>query len=207
MIDPDQRTTVGLQLQEATQPLAPDDEEYGDAHAILCETLARPFQQLAYLVDPEDEFDVPPWAPLFALHLCPAYALPWLAQLVGVRIPPSYTDEELYLLINEVAGFKLGTAESLRAAAGAFLEDDKTVYFRERDGDPYILDVVTLDSETPDPNKVLAALLSVKPAGIKLTYRQVSGWDWQQVVTEVATWSALRTEYATWRDVLYKEPS
>lgn len=207
MIDPDQRTTVGLQLQEATQPLAPDDKEYDDAHAILCEALARPFQQLAYLVDPYDEFDVPPWAPLFALHLCPAYALPWLAQLVGVRVPPSFTTDDLYLLINEVAGFKVGTRESLQAAAGAFLEGDKTIYFRERDGDPYILDIVTLDSETPDPDKVLTALLAVKPAGIKITYRQVIGWDWQQVVVETATWADLQTGYATWRNVLYKEPA
>ena len=47
----------------------------------------------------------------------------------------------------------------LRAAAGMYLTGAKTVFFRERDEDPYHLEVVTRDEENPDPAKVLAALL------------------------------------------------
>jgi Phage tail protein (Tail_P2_I) len=197
-------TNIGQQITDATEQLAPDDEKYGDAHGILCEGLSRPFEQLAELVDPVEPY--PPWGPLFDVTVCPEWALPWLAQLVGVRIPPGFTTADLRYLIGSVAGFKIGTADALRAAIEPFLNGTKTVYFRERNGDPYILDVVTLTGETPDPALVMAAMMAVKPAAIKITYRQVVGWDWEQVPIEVATWGDLVSEYATWYDAQIKDP-
>src|SRR5262245_11985676 len=130
----------GERLRERTQPLQPDDERYGWTHAILCETLAQPFLQVAELVDPPDPY--PPWAPLFNLDLCPEWALPWLAQLTGARLPTGLTPEEARNFIRSVAGHSTGTMASMTAAASGTLVSSSppsppTMYFRERDGSPY----------------------------------------------------------------------
>src|SRR5262245_40193361 len=143
-------SSTGLLIREATQPLAPDDERYDWAHAILCEALSQEFYQVAQLVDPPDPY--PPWAPLFNVETCPDWALPWLAQLVGVIIPPHCSPDQLRILIDSVAGFKVGTPASLKAAVQQYLIGTKTVIFRERDeGNPYALEILTLTDETIYP--------------------------------------------------------
>jgi hypothetical protein len=194
-------TPLGARLRERTQPLAPDDASYGYAHAHLCEALGRMLEQVAEVFDPEG--DVPPLAPILDVELCPGWALPWLAQLVGVVLPYGVGDDEARTYIRDVAGFERGTPASLRAAAGLFLTGDKTVYFRERDptgaDPPYTLEVVTVASETPDPAAVLRALLAQKPGGIVLNYRTVAGWDYQQMTTEGGLYSALATRFTSYR--------
>jgi hypothetical protein len=194
-------TPLGARLRERTQPLAPDDASYGYAHAHLCEALGRMLEQVAEVFDPEG--DVPPLAPILDVELCPAWALPWLAQLVGVVLPYGVGDDEARTYIRDVAGFERGTPASLRAAAGLFLTGDKTVYFRERDptgaDPPYTLEVVTVASETPDAAAVLRALLAQKPGGIVLNYRTVAGWDYQQMTTEGGLYSALATRFTSYR--------
>ena len=60
---------------------------------------------------------------------------------------------------------------------------------------------MTLTSETPDPAAVLAALLAQKPAGIVLTYRQVAGWDYQQMTAEGGTYADQSADYTTYTDL------
>jgi hypothetical protein len=83
---------VGARLRERTQPLAPDDGSYGWAHAHLCEAIGLMLEQVAEVFDPEG--DVPPLAPILDPELCPDWALPWLAQFVGVAIPPGTPPED-----------------------------------------------------------------------------------------------------------------
>src|SRR4051794_9038733 len=97
-------TPLGARLRERTQPLAPDDASYGYAHAHLCEALGRMLEQVAEVFDPEG--DVPPLAPILDVELCPAWALPWLAQLVGVVLPYGVGDDEARTYIRDVAGFE-----------------------------------------------------------------------------------------------------
>lgn len=193
-------TRIGERLRERTAPLAPSDEDHGWAHAHLAAALAAALDQVAEVFDPEDP--IPPGAPLLDVDLCPEWALPWLAQIVGVRIPASATAEQARILIRDVAGWTRGTPAALEAAAGLFLTGDKTVTFRERDqGDPYALEVVTLVGETPDPAATLAALEAQKPGGIVLHFRTVAGQDWQAVQESGRTWRQARTTYASWRDM------
>jgi hypothetical protein len=194
----------GERLRERTQPLQPDDDQYGWAHAILCETLAQPFLQVAELADPEDP--LPPWAPLFSVDLCPAWALPWLAQLVGARLPVGISEDDARTYILEVAGHRAGTSASMTTAVRNTLvpsdpDEPATVWFRERDGSPYRLEVVTLTGETPDPAASLRALLAFKPGGILLEYRQVDGWDYQQMTTEGGTYAQQTTTYTSYRNL------
>lgn len=197
------RSPQGARLRERTLALAPDDEHHGWAHAYLCEALGTGLEQVGQVFDPDG--DVPPLAPLFDVRLCPAWALPWLAQLVGVALPAGVSADDARVIISDVAGFARGTPASLRAAAGLFLTGHKTVYFRERDGDPYVLEVITVTSETPDPDAVLAAILAQKPGGIVVNYRQVDAWDYQQMTAQGGKYSALPARYATYIHLSYDE--
>jgi hypothetical protein len=198
---------IGDRLRERTAPLAPDDDAHGWAHAHLAAALATALDQVAEVFDPEDP--VPPGAPILDVELCPDWALPWLAQIVGVSIPAGTDPDTARLWIRDVAGWRRGTPEALRAAAGLFLTGTRTVYFRERDPSgaipAYTLEVVTLDDETPDPAAVNRALLAQKPAGIVLNYRRVTGWDYQAMTAEGGTYSTLAGTFSSYRDLTNNE--
>lgn len=193
---------LGERLRERTEPLAPNDEQNDFAHAKLCEGMMLPFGQLAELVDPPDPYV--PWEPLFDVAICPAWALPWLGQLVGARIPRGLSDDDSRMYVTDLGGFKRGSPEAIKHAVGLALTGTKTVYLRERDaGDPYRLEVVTLTSETPDPAAVLRAILLQKPGGIVVAYRTTVGWDYEQMTIEFGgkKYKDVPLQYPTYRQL------
>ena len=197
---PPELSPWGERLRERTAPLAPDDHLHGWAHARLCEALSKVFERVGPIYDPEDGL---PGSPLVDVDRCPDWALPYLAQMVGVTIPPGMDADTARAGIRDVAGWKRGTPAALRAAAGQHLTGDKTVFFRERDptgADPaYTLEIVTLTDETPAPAAVEAALRAQKPAGIVLYYRTVEGWDYQELdATGPNTYAVLDDTYPTY---------
>jgi tail protein P2 I len=203
-----EHTPIGARLRQRTQPMALDDPVYGYAHAHLCEALGRPYQQFQEAFDPED---AAPFETILDPQRCPEWALPWLAQLVGIALPTTSTEADKRTIITGLASHKRGTPSALEAAAGLYLTGTKTVMFRERDSSgadpPYTLEVVTRTDETPDPQAVLAALMSQKPGGIVLTYRQVEGWDYQEMTaTGPDPYSALGPIYPTYTDLAYNDP-
>src|SRR4029077_2555577 len=107
-------STWGERLRERTQPLQPNDELYGWTHAILCEALAQPYLQVIALIDPPEPY--PPWGPLFDLDACPDWALPWLAQVVGIRLPADITREAAVEVIRHAAGHNVGTVNAIRVS-------------------------------------------------------------------------------------------
>jgi hypothetical protein len=197
-------------LRERTEQLAPNDAEHGFAHFHLSTALALALQRVAEIYDPDEGL---PGAPLLDVDTCPDWALPWLAQAVGVILPPGTAPDAARALIKGVSGWQRGTPAALMAAVRMHLAGDLdtgTVFFRERDPDsddpPYTLEIVTLDRETPDPDAVLAALMAQKPGGIVLKYRTVPGYDWQQVGVEHATWADVVGDYSTWHRLVFNEP-
>jgi hypothetical protein len=204
--DPPDHSPFGERLRERTQPLALDDESYGFAHAYLSEALSRPYLEVQEIFDPEG--DVPPVAPLLDIDLCPDWALPWLAQLIGAVIPVGMPPDTARELIRNVAGFRRGTPAAIRAAASFFLTGSKTVFFNERfANDAYRLGIVTLTAETPNPAQVQAAILAQKPGGILLSYSAIAGQTYRAVLTEVDSYREMRSEWATYRDVRDHLPS
>lgn len=201
----------GARLQERTQPLQPDDHLYGWAHAILCEALAKPYLQIAELIDPPDPY--PPWGPLFDLATCPEWALPWLAQLVGTSLPVGLTPAQQRGYIGAYAGHTVGTVDAMTAAARIVLVPANppapaTIWFRERDGGAYRLEVVTLTGETPDPALLRQVLLAAKPGALLLETRTTVAWDYQQMTaTEgAALYSGLKIKYLTYRGLREHAP-
>jgi len=198
-------TPFGERLRDRTVPIAPDDKAYAYAHAHLSEALSRGLIQLQQVFDPED--GSPPFSPLLDPARCPPWALPWLAQIAGVTVPQTATEDQAREMIVELAGQRRGTTAMLEAAAGMYLTGSKTVYFRERDptgtDPPYTLEVITLTDETPDSGAVLAALMAQKPGGLILNYRTVQGWDYQQMTTEGGPYSALSAVFTDYRNLAY----
>jgi hypothetical protein len=199
----------GARLRERTQPLQPDDELYGWTHALLCEALAQPYLQVMELIDPPEPY--PPWGPLFDINVCPAWALPWLAQIVGIRIPAGLSDADARTYIRDAAGHNVGTVKAIRLAlqqtlVSAHPPAPPTVYFRERDGSAYRLEVVTIDGETPDPALTQRVLAAVVPGGLVLSYRSIEGWDYQAQVDQGGTYREQSAQYSTYADLRENTP-
>lgn len=170
-------TRAGGRIYEALSPLATLDPENGWHLAHYVSALARMIDRPAdWGGDQED--GTPGWALLFDPDTAPEEALEWLAQFVGVTLPPHLTAAQKRERIKSTDGFRRGSAAAMRAAPLPYLTGNKIVYMSERwGGDPYHVRVATITEETPDPLSVANALLEQKPAGVVLTYQVVDATD------------------------------
>lgn len=127
--------------------------------------------------------------------------LPWLAQLVGVRLRPDFTDAEKRDAIRYASsGWRAGTKTAVADAAKTELTG--TQYAKVYDhsvsvpGDGGVWDVliITRVTETPDPSRVLAAVVKrgAKPAGVVLHHRAYEA-SWDTVVATYPTWAAIES--------------
>jgi hypothetical protein len=187
--------TFAARLYAMLEPLAQLDADAGWSLLILINAIGGHFQIVEDLV--RDTPQGPGWSSLLDLTRAPSSALAWLGQFAGVRIPDGLTDPEQRAWIASTTGFWRGTLDALIGAAQHTLTGTQTVLFRERDGDPYYLTVITYTSETPDPAATQAAILAQKPAGIVLDFETTSG----------TTYSVLRLTYATYAALLTAEPT
>lgn len=198
-------TRTGQRMHDALAELAPDDATYDYAYAWFCAARAAMFDLVADIVDRGD--GRPGYTVLFDPDECPAAFLPWLAQFVGVTIPPGLDEAAARLRIKETDGFRRGTPAALRGAARQFLVgpggdgSSATVYLTERAGSAYQLRVATLTSETPDSARVLAALLEQKPAGLTLTYSVITGGDYDTLAGTHADYDELVADFTDYDDM------
>jgi hypothetical protein len=177
------------------------DEDGNNDLETYVDAIGQMFEQSENVTrDPEG---YPPYALLFNPDTCPDNALAWLGQFVGVQPEvqsQSESDTEFYdrqrQRIKDHLGFARGSAAAMRATAQLYLTGNKTVFFRERDTDPYILTIVTQTDETPDSARVLAALMAIKPAGIILHYNVITGTDFAYLRDTYSTFATLKAGYA-----------
>lgn len=194
-------TYLGARLAERAGPLQrPEvDAQYAYAFGNLCEAMMHMYEDVALLVDPEDES---PWVPLFDVELCPEFALPWLAQVVGVRLPASVTGEAAREYIKALSFEQTGKPETIIRVIQAVLTGSKSVTLYERsDGDAYHLEIVTADSDTPDVQAVRDAIVACVPAAILVEYRQVLGWVYSAMTTEGGLYSALPPKFTSYKNL------
>ena len=181
-------------LYEILKPLAFADSLYDYPLLKMCEATVGRIQLVRdYGTD---------WSIVVNIDTTPEAALPWLAQFVGVTIPPEMLANAMREYVKATPGFKRGSPGAMVAQVQQLLTGNKTVIFRERWGGAYFLSVRTYINETPSEANVLDALMAQKPAGIILDYDAVAGQEWQQLFEDHATWQAVFTTYSDWQEVI-----
>ena len=187
-------------LYDAVAPLAWLDYTVGFALAYYCGALGAMFQAVDSVA--RDTPEGPGWSAVVDLERCPDAWLPWLGQFIGVTVPPGATPAEQRAWIAGTDGFKRGTPDAIRTAAGLHLTNSRTVFLTERfGGDAYALAVRTLTTETPDTAQTLADIIAAKPAGIVLDYATTPGPTYDIVKVTLATYTALRASAATYDEM------
>jgi hypothetical protein len=138
------------------------------------------------------------WRRMLDPTRCPAWALPWVAQLVGSPNLSGLTEEQQRAVVADSPTLRRGTPASIRAAAQMHGPED--VLIVERVDSAYTLLVQTHTLQTPDPDLVEAAVRAAKPAGLVLTY--VCSDDLLVGVFEgLSDWATAATFEAAFADV------
>lgn len=96
--------------------------------------------------------------------------LPFQAQFAGVQFPDGLTDAEKRDYIEAHPRFDRGKLSKLKEAIEATLSGTKRAMVNERAGSAWRLDILTHPDDTPDEDATRAAILTQKPAALKLTY-------------------------------------
>lgn len=190
------------ELWRSCGPIARWDAENGYP---LLTWLSGPGTILQVLDDLIRDTDTDPgWSVLLDVDRCPTYALPWLAQFVGVRLDPAAADTAQRAEIRTQPRFARGTIDALRAIAQSYLQGTKAVVIAERDTSPYHLTLTVYAAELeglhyndltatystynaltgafPTYNayaaaiaELIAELQAAKPAGLQMTVTIAAG--------------------------------
>lgn len=186
---------------DAVAAIAPwwteDHETYIRALMVMTE-------QIQLFVDDQDD-GTPGWSIMLDPDTCPVYALPYLAQWVGERLPTGLSEADARAWIQAAPNQWRGTPYSVARAAQRWLTGQRYVQIRERshlDGtpDPDYLAVQTFTSQTPDPDRVLAELRVAVPADIVLDYQVTLGATWEDIHLAYADWDAVQADIPTWSE-------
>jgi hypothetical protein len=167
-------------LRDLLQPMFYDDINQSSALSIYLGSLGDPLFQLVEDWASDTDNGEPGYSLLVDANRVPFNNIPWLAQFVGAVIWTTLPEDQARAQLKGLGTWKRGTVAALEAAAAPLLTGSQTVSVKERDTSPYHFQVYTLASETADQNKVLAALLSQKPAGLVMNYFMYAG---QKAVT------------------------
>lgn len=132
--------------------------------------------------------------------------LPWMAQLVGVKLEPGFTEQQARdAVLYASAGWRAGTKQAIADAAKSELTGTKYAAVYDHaitgpgNGGQWDVLIITRPTETPDPAKLLAAVVArgAKPAGVVLRHRAIES-SWDTVESENPTWADI-TE--TWDEL------
>lgn len=167
--------SVGAELYDANAPLAYADELNDWALAKLCQAIGLMWQEIADLS--EDRDGRPGYAVLVDVETTPANALPWLAQIPGVRLTQGASEADQRDEVRRHAGAGRCRPAAMKSAGALTLtsKDPAKVRIVERTNSAWTLTVITSPSDTPDPAATLAAVLSQKVGGDILTFIQDEG--------------------------------
>ena len=196
------------EVYDSLEPLAYADAAHGYALLHLCQAIG-----LNYQTPYEWAHDSPEEEPGFSLLLdvdrCPADALPWLAQFVGVSFVEGLLDEAGQRdQIRERPLWARGTLPAILDAVRETLTGTRTVAATERTGgNAYRLRITVETSETPDSDVTEAAALSLLPAGNVLTLVVVGEvTTYERVAAAYADYNELSTTFATYGDLRENTP-
>lgn len=189
-------------------PATARDEENGWAllHFVHAWTLAM---TRIYDVVHDGATGAPGWASVMHPSTAPDLFLDWLSLFVGRRPLPGESPQDKRNLIEGQVSLRRGSAQASRALAARYLTGEKFVLFSERNGSAWKYSVRTRASETPDPAKVLTALMEQKPAGMILDYATFANpYTYGDVDAAFATHQQIidDPDYVTYNDLITQEP-
>jgi len=159
-----------------------------------------------FLADPDN--DIVDYQALFDIDLAPTWVLPWLAQLVGERVPVGYTDKQARDWIRNSPRWIRGTPQGIWLAIKRVLAPGASMQIREQwnantsTADPDWISVMTWTAQTPDQSLVLGVLRRNIPADLMLAYQLVTSATWGAFSGVANTWGALQTQFGpNWSNV------
>ena len=183
-------------LYMAMEPLHYAEAELGFPLAHYCMALGEMFRRVDEITRQGET------AVIMDPNTVPVAGIPWLGQFIGLTINPQWSEQNQRNYLYNRSGFQRGTPRGMAAAAQQFLTGTQTVMLYERyEDNPWRLHVVTIDSETADPDLVLQALMNQKPAGIVLTYQEVSSETYDELAAAHATYNAVAAAHPDYDDI------
>lgn len=176
--------TIANEIYTAFLPLV---EQYGDEGGMLYDYIFG----LSTMLQPIDDLssdganNEPGWSQVLDLNRAKDEWLPWMGQWVGyfvtarrpIEDPVVWSDRERARMITR-SSHRRGTIEIIKEIAKENLVGAKEVYIRERDGDPYVITVVTFSGQTPDPIALEEAVRYQKAAGLIMNFSNNAGQDY-----------------------------
>jgi hypothetical protein len=202
---------VGARVYSALEPMTTNDVLTSYSLLKYVTALALGMEDVATLAETDVDGEIG-WSKIIDINRCPDEALPWLAQFIGVQVPPGQTPDVQRQRIRTTDGWNRGTVSAIAGAAAQYLAGTKQVTMRERfnpgvGADPYHLQIFTLTGETPNPTQVQNAIIRQKPAGIILHYSTMAGQDFQQLKDNHGpNFSNVYSTYATFQGVYQNVP-
>ena len=194
-------SSAATELYGRMEPYAHADPATGWPLAWLCEAIGSQFEDV-------DDVAIQGWAYLTNPDECPAWWLPHLAMWAGVQLDTGLPEADQRYQIRAMIGLRRGTPAAMVAAAVPYLTGERRVRMTERNGgNAYEVLVETYTSETPDSAAVERALLSQKPAGVRLVYQVIDGWTYGDLAAayeaqDYADLAAAFTDYEELRTVI-----
>lgn len=164
------------------------------------------------IFDDDPANDVIAWQRLFDVDTAPMFVLPWLAQLVGERLPVGVDENGARDWIKISPNWLRGTPQGIVNSVKRLLTGRQVVQFRERshlDGtyDARCIAILTYASETPDEEAVRQALRRNVPANLLWEYNVIDAATWALVEAGMANWTELEATYGpTWGNVAGAQP-
>lgn len=141
-----------------------------------------------------DSFQDPTASALTDPMLADEAWLPWLASATGTKLSPGMSAaDQRTAIASSAGGFYAGTKASMIAVARGQLTGGKSVELVDHvDGDMWQMQIITRPSETPQPSKVVSAIVDAgcKPAGVNLI----------QLYYE-ASWDTIEAAYPNWNAI------
>lgn len=173
-----------------------EDELTGWLTLLFCDAAMVPFERVWDLVVERG------WDALFDVDRCPAWALPWLAQVVGARLIPGLDEDGIRLTIRNINTATRATPVALVAAARRLLTGNRSIKIDERyGGNARAVRVRTYDIETPNPAAVATAIEDELPSFLELTYAVFAGATYQEVRDSGMTYAQVRDAFPTYDDL------
>lgn len=179
-----------------------DGDDNGWILLHMCEAAVRTLRKAEDALRHDDQGSG--WRRMLDPDRCPAWALDWLRQHVGLdRFPPDFTEQQKRDMIRDSPRFRRGTVPMIVKAAGLHLTGTKTVYLSPRHGGSRRYRTAVLESEAPDQQRVLDELKVQKPATFLWTHDFIeAGGNYDALNSTHANYDEVEGDFADYFEVV-----